>query len=34
MFGPDITPSALSVDAKGKSGSYGFLSNMWYAQKY
>ena len=34
MFGPDITPSKRSIDAKGKSGSYGFLSNMWYAQKY
>lgn len=34
MFGPNITPSALSIDAKGTSGSYGFLSNLWYTQKY
>lgn len=34
MFGPNITPSVLSIDAKGKSGSYSFLSNLWYTQKY
>jgi hypothetical protein len=34
MFGPNITPSVLSVDAKGKSGSYSFLSNLWYSSKY
>ena len=34
MFGPNITSSSLSVDAKGKSGSYSFLSNLWYSQKY
>lgn len=34
MFGPNTTASNLSVDAKGKSGSYSFLSNLWYADKY
>ena len=34
MFGPNLTPSVLSIDARGKSGSYSFLSNLWYTQKY
>lgn len=34
MFGPNLTSSKLSIDSKGKSGSYSFLSNLWYAQKY
>lgn len=34
MFGPNIASSKVSVDAKGKSGSYSFLSNLWYTQKY
>ena len=32
MFGPNTSSSKLSIDSKGKSGSYSFLSNLWYAQ--
>ena len=34
MWGPNTTPSELSVDSKAKSGTYSYLSNMWYSDKY
>jgi hypothetical protein len=34
MYGPNTTPSTLSVDTKAKSGTYSYLSNEWYKQKY
>ena len=33
MFGPDTTPSKLSVDSKAKTGTYSYLSNSWYSSK-
>lgn len=32
--GPNLTPSKLSADSKGKSGNYSFLSNSWYSAAY
>lgn len=34
MFGPNTTPSVLSVDSKAKTGTYTYLSSAWYQQKY
>ena len=34
MWGPNTTPSELSIDSKAKSGTYSYLSNMWYSDKY
>lgn len=33
MFGPDTRPSKLSMDSRAKSGSYSYLSNMWYSER-
>jgi hypothetical protein len=34
MFGPNTSPSDLSIDATSKTGNYSYLSNMWYSSKY
>lgn len=34
MFGPNTSPSNLSVDSKAKTGTYSYLSSAWYQQKY
>lgn len=34
MFGPNTNPSDLSVDSKAKSGTYSYLSNLWYTSSY
>jgi hypothetical protein len=34
MFGPNTSPSELSVDAKANTGTYSYLSNLWYSDKY
>ena len=34
MFGPNTRPSDLSIDSKAKTGTYSYLSNMWYSDKY
>lgn len=33
MFGPDTRPSELSVDSRAKTGTYSYLSNVWYSNK-
>ena len=32
--GPNLTPSKLSADSKGKSGNYSYLANSWYNTSY
>ena len=34
MFGPNTSPSELSIDSKAKTGNYSYLSNSWYSSKY
>lgn len=34
MWGPNTTPSELSVDSRAKTGNYSYLSNVWYSNKY
>lgn len=34
MFGPNTRPSDLSIDSRAKTGTYSYLSNMWYSDKY
>ena len=34
MWGPNTTPSELSVDSRAKTGNYSYLSSVWYSNKY
>jgi hypothetical protein len=34
MFGPNTTPSTLSVDSAARTGTYSYLASSWYTQKY
>lgn len=34
MFGPNTNPSELSIDSKAKTGTYSYLSNLWYSSSY
>jgi hypothetical protein len=34
MFGPNTSPSELSIDSKARSGTYSYLSNLWYSSSY
>ena len=34
MFGPNTSPSELTVDRSGTSGNYSYLSNKWYNSAY
>lgn len=33
MFGPNLTASIASIDIKSQSGTYSYLSNIWYSEK-
>lgn len=34
MFGPNTTPSDVSIDSQASTGNYSYLSNIWYSNKY
>jgi hypothetical protein len=34
MFGPNLKPSSKSVESKGDSSTYSYLSNIWYHNSY
>ena len=34
LFGPTLTPSTASIDKKAATGTYSYLSNLWYTKNY